>query len=361
MGLGVLASGLVALGWMACARGITEIERLEEYSRRGYTWPPRYVPQTNGWRRLMERRERQIMALDDSQQRWDGWTTLVASAALVQNFTATGFAKARAPEHVIRPLVAALEKGLAEGEGKGTRYEDTPTHQIDVIRGGLRPKFIDHPHLNRQVIRDLQPLLEEWSGLKLKPAIAYGTRVYQNGSALLMHIDKVEDHIISAILHIGHDDDSEAWPLVIEGFDGNTHAVNMESGDMLFYESAKCMHGRPTTFVGEYYASIFIHYLPVDWGLSVVDTHYMVPPHWRDPVQTAAEPEPRLEIVGTGFREPECLHAWCNADQAARKAAGNSTSTHRGHNPCTLRVKLVRGHTYFPRNLPRPVLWLSGP
>ena len=40
-------------------------------------------------------------------------------------------------------------------------------------------------------------------------------------------------------------------------------SVNLEPGDMLFYESAKCMHGRPRPFKGKYYSSIFIHYLPV--------------------------------------------------------------------------------------------------
>ena len=47
---------------------------------------------------------------------------------------------------------------------------------------------------------------------------------------------------------------------------------------MLFYESAKCMHGRPTTFKGSFYASLFIHYVPVDWPVRNTDAQYMVPP-----------------------------------------------------------------------------------
>ena len=38
--------------------------------------------------------------------------------------------------------------------------------------------------------------------------------------------------------------------------------VVLEKGEMLFYESAKCLHGRPHPFVGEWYSSIFIHYVP---------------------------------------------------------------------------------------------------
>jgi hypothetical protein len=33
---------------------------------------------------------------------------------------------------------------------------------------------------------------------------------------------------------------------------------------MLFYESAKALHGRMTQFKGKYYGSIFLHYQPVD-------------------------------------------------------------------------------------------------
>ena len=41
---------------------------------------------------------------------------------------------------------------------------------------------------------------------------------------------------------------------------------------MLFYESAKCLHGRRSTLKGSYYGSIFVHYQPVDssiWNYTV--------------------------------------------------------------------------------------------
>jgi hypothetical protein len=40
---------------------------------------------------------------------------------------------------------------------------------------------------------------------------------------------------------------------------------------MLFYESAKCLHGRMKAFRGDYYGSIFLHYRPVDRGLWSYD------------------------------------------------------------------------------------------
>jgi hypothetical protein len=36
---------------------------------------------------------------------------------------------------------------------------------------------------------------------------------------------------------------------------------------MLFYESAKCLHGRMQKLRGKYYGSIFLHYSPVDKGI----------------------------------------------------------------------------------------------
>jgi hypothetical protein len=59
-----------------------------------------------------------------------------------------------------------------------------------------------------------------------------------------MHYDKVHTHVISSIVHVIHDEDSEPWPIEIEDHDGNLHAHNLEAGQMLFYESAACLHGR---------------------------------------------------------------------------------------------------------------------
>ena len=61
--------------------------------------------------------------------------------------------------------------------------------------------------------------------MKLRPLPRFSR--YQNASNLLMHVDKVEDHVVSSIFHVDHayDDDAEPWPIVIEAFDGTTHEV----------------------------------------------------------------------------------------------------------------------------------------
>ena len=95
--------------------------------------------------------------------------------------------------------------------------------------------------------------------------------------------------MISSIVHIAHeyDDDDEPWPIQIEDHNGRLHSISLAPGQMLFYESAKCLHGRMTKFKGRYYGSIFLHYQPVDktlWSYTHDDIIAAVPPHWNQGV-----------------------------------------------------------------------------
>ena len=134
-----------------------------------------------------------------------------------------------------------------------------------------------------------------------------------------MHVDKLKTHVISCILHVDHSEDSEPWPILIEDFAGNSNEVTLESGDMLFYESSKCIHGRPTPFNGSWYSSLFVHYRPVDWNHHSIDleSHYAVPPHWG----TAKPPDPNLEeitLAGTAMLEKACPHDWCGTKNTVK-------------------------------------------
>lgn len=59
-----------------------------------------------------------------------------------------------------------------------------------------------------------------------------------------MHVDTVSTHAVSTIINVDQKV-AKDWPLIILDHDGNPHSVNMQAGDMLLYESAKCLHGRP--------------------------------------------------------------------------------------------------------------------
>lgn len=213
---------------------------------------------------------------------------------------------ARAPTELVEELRHKLLTELPNaGEEKN----------VDVIEEGSsasRPLFIHNYPLNSKVLRELKPMHEEWSGLDLVGEIAYGLRVYRNDSRLLMHVDKSKTHVISSILHIDHSEDSEPWPIVIEDYQGNTNEVILESGDMLFYESSKCFHGRPKTFKGSWYSSIFVHYSPVGWDKDgrELENHYAIPPNWSEH-HPNDDNFAKLRMVGTSMKEPECEHVWC--------------------------------------------------
>ena len=110
----------------------------------------------------------------------------------------------------------------------------------------------------------------------------------------------------------------EPWPIFIEDFHGRTHEVILTPGDILFYESSKCFHGRPKRFNGGWYSSLFVHYYPSDGWYEqnhALEAHYAIPPDWRKepPVTDAADRDTpnELEMIGTSMREPHCPNNWC--------------------------------------------------
>lgn len=285
--------------------GLVESERVQEYHARNYTWPPsKYVPETAGWRRLHEHRFRQVEEISDSKDRYEAYLQTINMAFLAPNFTEYGFGLVRAPDD----LMEALRQGIRDGLAKGPRTEA----QIEVIDTVEPSWFIDRPDLTKRVLNELQLYPETWANTELTPWGAYGFRLYRNNSKLLMHVDKSDTHVVSFILHIDSSEDAEPWPIVIEDFRGNTHEVILTSGDMLLYESSKCLHGRPRRFNGSWYSSVFVHYYP-KYGWHEVDhtleKHYAVPPHWIESPTTKYEIP--LQMVGTGMTEPSCPDDWC--------------------------------------------------
>jgi len=107
----------------------------------------------------------------------------------------------------------------------------------------------------------IKPLLEEWVGFELELSSHYGLREYHSGSWLRNHIDRIDVLVISVTLSLfhlkGNNTDEidlntiDQWPQGIEwplegvDFEGNNVRYNHKPGTMVFYESAKLIHGRP--------------------------------------------------------------------------------------------------------------------
>ncbi len=129
----------------------------------------------------------------------------------------------------------------------------------DKVPTEIKP--LTNPLKNR-LDTEVRPIFEDWFGGDLVRTSIYGVRRYREGALLRMHVDTLRTHVVSAIINVGQSVASH-WPLVILDHDGLEHNIVMQPGDLLLYESAKLVHGRPTRFKGDYYDNIFIHYMPV--------------------------------------------------------------------------------------------------
>jgi hypothetical protein len=125
-------------------------------------------------------------------------------------------------------------------------------------------------HLKDQLSLEVAPILKDWYGGELHLTSIYGVRKYTDGAVLRMHVDTVNTHVVSAIINVGQRL-REDWPLLILDHDDAEHSISMQPGDMVLYESAKLLHGRPSVFQGDAYENIFIHYAPTEgWDYNWV-------------------------------------------------------------------------------------------
>ena len=80
-------------------------------------------------------------------------------------------------------------------------FNDTRT-----MTSSLRMKkigFRERNKIGRKIIEYVKPILEKWSGQELKnPGLIYGVRRYLNGASMMLHVDKLPTHVISAILQV---------------------------------------------------------------------------------------------------------------------------------------------------------------
>ena len=80
---------------------------------------------------------------------------------------------------------------------------------------------------------------------------------------MLSHVDKIVTHAVSLIINIAQFNVTEPWMVEIYDHANRLHEIEMEPGDIVYYESAKLLHGRmkPLTGPGSYYVNLFAHYM----------------------------------------------------------------------------------------------------
>lgn len=108
----------------------------------------------------------------------------------------------------------------------------------------------------------LKTLVEAWAGIELELTDIYGVRQYEDKARLMMHVDRINTHAASVIINVHQEGMRSPWPVQIYDFANRLHEVNMEPGEILYYESARCLHGRMTPLHGSKYVNVFSHYRP---------------------------------------------------------------------------------------------------
>lgn len=184
----------------------------------------------------------------------------------IPNFTQVGFEKSRLEANLFEDIRAYYLKErehaadeLVEGGFVYSQKKGVQASTLVDLSEELRTRIHSH----------LQQALSEWSGVELQPTFVYGIRVYHRGAILKMHRDRQQTHIISAIINVDQSVDRD-WPLVIEDNYYRRHEVILKPGEVVFYEGARLLHGRPEALEGNSFANIFCHFMPLP--VSAVDS-----------------------------------------------------------------------------------------
>jgi len=259
-------------------KAISEPERVAAFKELFGEWPPPawLEKETPSYSQAMAERERQIMQLTNRQHRWDGWVSLCQARA-VNNFTEKQYNIRKIPKHLHDKLMKVLHDGMATARDEG-----------GALGVGGTAKIVRNDRVLYEIQKELAPMHSEWAGVELEPTSSYGIRIYQEGATMVDHLDVLETHVISSVLHID-DDIDEDFPLEVQDAHGVYKPASLKPGEMVFYESAKCFHRRAKPMKGRFHANVFLHYRPKAWastGLARDKVRLMVPPHWLDAVKT---------------------------------------------------------------------------
>jgi hypothetical protein len=206
--------------------------------------------------------------------------SVLNSHRIKRTFTEMGFAKGRLP-----PQLYGSIRAFYYNNRHSTAHEDWSWSERNVNWWTAPSYMVVAPfELKARWQNTLKNLVEEWiGGVPLENTDIYGIREYKRGARLLSHVDREQTHAASLIINVAQTNVQEDWPLEIYDHGGRLHEVIMEPGDILYYESARCIHGRMRPFRGDSFVNIFSHYRPVD------------DPYWYKKENPQGAPKPMLD------------------------------------------------------------------
>ena len=181
-----------------------------------------------------------------------------------RTWTETGFAKGALPAGLWADMAtfwhnnrhSLVYEEWADSQDAYVNWWDAPPSMC-FLPFGLKGKWHDR----------LKDLVEAWLGgaVTLEKTDLYGIRSYPTGATLTPHVDRESTHAASVIVNIAQYGMEEPWALDIKNIKtGDYDAVSIHPGEILYYESAKCLHGRVKPLKGAAFASLFAHYRPLN-------------------------------------------------------------------------------------------------
>ena len=186
----------------------------------------------------------------------------VRSQGVKHTFTKVGFQKSRLPSDLFASMSAFYynnrhEMAREEWRSKGlfVNWWEQDSHMVTMPW-----------ELKKYWQTRLKDLVEAWSNTTLELTDIYGLRQYNEGARLLTHVDRTSTHAASLIINVAQGNVAKPWPVEIYDHANRLHEIEMNEGDIVYYESAKCLHGRmrPLEGAGSYYVNLFAHYRPID-------------------------------------------------------------------------------------------------
>mmetsp|Transcript_3344 Transcript_3344/g.5079 ORF Transcript_3344/g.5079 Transcript_3344/m.5079 type:complete len:515 (+) Transcript_3344:49-1593(+) len=181
---------------------------------------------------------------------------------VTRTFSPLGFKKGRLPPDVFASM------GAFYYNNRNNLVREEWKHKgVFVNWWETDVKFVQIPWSLKEIWQKrLLTLVEAWAGVPVEQTVIYGLRHYTSGARLLSHVDRHETHAVSLIVNVAQGILTEPWPVEVQDHEDRMHEVLMEPGDIVYYESAKCLHARNRPMKGDnaYYVNLFTHYKPVD-------------------------------------------------------------------------------------------------
>mmetsp|Transcript_37258 Transcript_37258/g.67033 ORF Transcript_37258/g.67033 Transcript_37258/m.67033 type:complete len:516 (+) Transcript_37258:68-1615(+) len=199
-----------------------------------------------------------------------------------RTFSSLGFTKGRLPDDVFASMRAYYYNNR---DPPHRLQEEWTSKGLYVNHWESDCNFIQIPWDLKKIWQyRLKDVVQEWVGVEIEQTDLYGIRQYEAGARLLTHVDRITTHAVSLIVNIAQGNLSSPWTVEVYDHANRLHEVAMQPGDIVYYESAKALHGRNTPLEGGYYANVFTHYRPIN------------DPNWYTKENPVGTPEPLIDV-----------------------------------------------------------------